>query len=446
MTHAAAHAAAHAPGHHRVDHPALRRDNVNFAPGSGKLGLPILGVGAVAAVAGLVLGNMGLGGATGVQGLAAFHVGACAVLAVCLAATIFTMVFHLLNAGWTATLRRQFENVMSFLPMAYLLAIVAVAADGLVLHGKLFRWMAPENYADHLLHAKWTYFFAPADHGHGDHYVFPVFFFVRAVAYGVIWTTLSRRLISLSREQDTNPDPSLTAKARFTSAWGILVMALTTAFAGFDWLMSLDFRFFSTMWGVYFFAGGAFGLFATMGLIFAIIRKKGKLEGAVTREHFHDLGKLMFSFTVFWGYIAFSQYFLIWYSNIPEETAYFVYRKSHDWNGLSTFLVVGHFAVPFLFFLSRHIKKNMNLVVLGASWAILAHLADLFWIVRPMVYAGAHNSGELPGKGAFLVDGLCIAGVVLVFAGYMARRVASTPLVAVNDPWMHEALEHKNYV
>ncbi len=426
-------------------HPALRADNITMASGSGRPAVPLLAMGVMAIGAALGLGKAGFGGSIAAQALASYHVGVMSVLAICLSGTIFLMIFHLLNTGWTATIRRQLENIVAFLPIAYLMVIAGVAADLFAVHG-IFRWADPANYEDELLIAKWAWFFAPQDHGHDGHAVFPFFFVVRAFAYGAIWWYLSRRLIRLSDEQDRTGDASLSLQARFTSSWGILVMALTTAFASFDWLMSADYRFFSTMWGVYFFAGGSFAMFATLALVLSILRGKGKLEGAVTPEHFHDLGKLLFSFTVFWGYIAFSQYFLIWYSNIPEETSYYVHRVEHGWKGLGVALILGHFAFPFLFLMSRNIKKSLPLLSLGAAVALLAHAADLFWIVRPMVYAEAGAAEPSLGVGARVVDVLGIVGVALVFAGFLVRRVGQRPLVAINDPYLREGLSHRNYV
>lgn len=421
----------------------LRADNINFPAGSGKLGLGLMVVGAVLAAAALGAGNAGLGGGTTTQALHALHTGATAVLAPALVALLFLMVFNLLNAGWAATLRRQFENVMTFIPVAYGMILLLVLADVFYFHGKLFTFLNPENYDDPLLQKKWFYFFGPA-HAEPGHTAVPVFFLLRTLVYGFVWWWFVQRFWSASKRQDQGADASISARLRFTSAWGILVLALSIAFAGFDWLMTLDFRFFSTMWGVYYFAGGAFSLFATVSLIAVTLRARGKLEGAVTPEHLHDLGKLFFAFTVFWGYIAFSQYFLIWYSNIPEETAYYKFRTEHRWGTLGVFLILAHFAFPFLFLISRHVKKNMGLLAIAGLVGIGAHLIDIFWNVRPLAYAGLEQGG--PGASAWLIDALGVLAPVSVFAGYLVWRVASGPLVAVNDPWMHEALEHRNYV
>jgi hypothetical protein len=429
----------------------LREENISLPRSAGGKGVPLMGVGLLLAVGAIVLGMMKAAGATFAHGLAAYHVGAMAVLAASLGATFIVMIFHLFNAGWTGTVRRQFENLMSFLPFAAILAFVTPIIDFFVGGGQLFLWMSPEASHDLLLQEKWIYFFGSSFNSTMEgHKNFPLFFFARGVFYIAFWFFVSRRLYSWSLQQDQTGDPTLTSKARFQSAWGILVLALTTAFCAFDWLKSLDYRFFSTMWGVYYFAGGAFASTYLVTLIFAMLRGKGRLEGAVTKEHFHDLGKMAFSFTVFWAYIAFSQYFLIWYSNIPEETAYYNYRKSGEigalsWNTVSTLVVWGHFAALFLFMISRHVKKNPKLVALAAIWALFMHAVDIFWIVRPMVYAGM-PAGEIPGLASGIIDLAGLIGFAMIFAGYLMHKIPSAPLIAVRDPRLHEALEHKNYV
>jgi hypothetical protein len=426
-------------------HPELSRENTTFGPGAGKgVGTGLIGFGAVLVALAAVMGYLGVGGVWARQALAAYHIGAMSVLAMCLGATFFVMVFHLTNAGWTATIRRQFENVMSFLPFAMLMVVPTIVieiARRSSNEGHLFGWLTPAAAASHELQAKWTFFFGPTSEP-GTVGAFPAFFVLRAIIYAAAWTFLSRRLMALSVEQETSPNAAPIARARFMSAWGMLVFALSTAFAAFDWLQSVDFRFFSTMWGVYYFAGAAFASSGLLAMILAILRLKGKLQGAVTQEHFHDLGKLMFTFTVFWGYIGFSQYFLIWYSNIPEETAFYNFRASDEWMPLGTFLIVGHFVIPFLILLFRSVKRSPKALILMATWAILLEVLDIYWIVRPMVY-GEHPG---PGAAALVVDILGIVGALAIFAGYLIRKIPQGNLVALNDPRMDEALGHKNYV
>jgi hypothetical protein len=370
--------------------------------------------------------------------LAVYHTGAMTVLALCLGSLFYMLAFHLTNAGWSVTLRRQFENVASFLPFAFLLVLPTLVVE-MVSHGKLFLWMSHSQAGDHLMEHKRAYFYLNQPVGG-----VPVFFILRAILYVTVWTYLSRRLCKLSRLQDQTGDPVLSAQARFTSAWGMLLFALTTAFASFDWLMSMDYKFFSTMWGVYYFAGAAFASPGLIALINSRLIAAGKLRGVVTSEHFHDLGKLMFSFTVFWAYIAFFQYFLIWYSNIPEETAFYIYRDNEPWKSIGVFLMFGHFVIPFLILLFRPVKKSFSLLTVMGVWAILVSVVDIYWIVRPMV--DATNDHPAPIGPTIWIDALAIAGPLAIFAGYLFIKIPSVALIPVRDPRLPEALEHRNYV
>ncbi len=417
----------------------LKGDNIQFGAGAGRgMGTGMLAFGVILAAAAIAIGFSGAMGVSLTHAVGSYLVGTMAILAVCLGATIFVMIFHLLNAGWTAGVRRQFENIMSFLPFAWLMLLPVVILE-IMKDGLLFKWMNESFAHDPVLMEKANYFFWPAGH---DSHAFPAFFVIRYVVYGLFWFTITRKLLNWSYEQDRTGSVEPSAKARFMCAWALPLTALSTAFVAFDFLMSLDFKFFSTMWGVYYFAGGAFSSIACVSLILNMLLSKGKLQGVVTTEHFHDLGKLQFSFTVFWAYIAFSQYFLIWYAAIPEETAFFLHRKSHGWMTLGIILMVGHFVFPFLVILSRHIKKNLNVMLMMSMFCLLIHILDIFWIIRPMVYSNV----EGPGTSGAVLDVVAILGCVLVFAGYLVKRVGGTALVAVHDPYMHESLGHKNYV
>ncbi len=435
-----AHAGAH--DHPAHDYPQLRGENIAPPPAAKRLA----GVFLVVGLAGLAVTLAGgLAGGRTLHALAAYHVGATMALSISLGGMFLVMVFHLTQAGWASTIRRQCENLMSLVPWCALLVIAGIVADTLV--GKsadrqLWAWLHDSAAQNVLLKAK-------------SGYLNPVFFVVRAALYVMLWTFLSRSLLSLSVRQDRAADPALNAKARKLSAWGILTFALSVAFASFDWLMSLDFTFFSTMWGVYFFAGSAYSAIAVTVLLLSWLRGQGRLEGVVTREHFHDTGKLLLAFTVFWSYIAFSQYMLIWYGNIPEETAFFNARVGspltpegpfvpNPWVYVSAALCVLHFALPFPILLFRAVKQRRELLSLMAVLALVAHAVDLFWIVRPNVYPGSET--DPIGVSGLWIDAAGLAGALGVFGFLLMRRVSSGPLVAVHDAWIDEGMHHKNYV
>lgn len=409
-----------------AEFPALRRENV-YISGSGFLKVAFLGAGIIG-----VAGIVALGLATNAKhALAAYHVGAMSVLAASLAALFLCMFMQLVNAGWNGTIRRQLENLASLVPFAGVLAFATILID-VFKGGVLFTWMGDAFSQDYLLQKK-------------SGYLNIGFFLVRGLVYLLIWSFLSWRITTYSRMQDRTGDWNWTRKARTLSTWGIILFAFSTAFAGFDWLKSLDFRFFSTMWGVYFFAGGLYASIAMLILILASLRRAGKLEGLVTAEHFHDVGKLMLSFTVFWSYIAFSQYFLIWYSNIPEETAYYLHRTTGEWKPLFVFLCFGHFVAPFLVMVTREAKRNTAILTLVAIWALVTHIADIYFIIRPMVYTGL-GAPEPAGAAGIALDVFGVLAVPGLFGFMLLRKIASGPLVPLQDPRYREALTHVNHV
>ncbi len=384
--------------------------------------------------------------------LAAYHAGVMYALGIGLGGLGYVMIFQQTNAGWMATLRRLFENVASSIPFVFLLFAPVLIAELFVYHGAIFKWMRPALFDpasptfDHLLEGKRPFL---------NDARWVIFAFV----YFGIWTFLGTSLYRLSRKQDATGDKWLTAKARRRSSYGLLLFALTTAFASFDWLMSLDYHFFSTMWGVYYFAGSILSTTAVVIILVCVLKLSGKLgppaddphgHELVSSDHLHDLSKLLFAFTVFWAYITFSQYFLIWYSNVPEETAYFLRRKSYGWGDVGFLLALGQFGVPFLVLLFRPVKRNFKVMLFVALWVLLFRAVDMFYIVRPQVLIEAGEGGALPHAAPPLewlpVDIVGILGPVLLFVGFIFWRTAGGPLVPLKDPRLHEALEHKNYI
>ncbi|MEO0511923.1 MAG: hypothetical protein AAF108_03395 [Planctomycetota bacterium] len=412
-----------------VSSEALRRENITLDPSNAaRISLPFLGVGGLLLIVAIVAAVTQPNGLK--HALGAYHVGFMSVLAITLGAMFWTMVMYLVNAGWFGPLRRQFENIFTMVGVCAALFVPILAIE-LFSSGVLFKWMNPEVTAGDVIYdVKAPFLNSP-------------FFIVRAVIYFVVWGVLAYRLSSLSLEQDRTGDRWLTQKARYTSGWGVLLFALTTAFAGFDWLMTLDYHFFSTMWGVYFFAGGAFGSLALVATQLGLLRRAGRLDGVVTEEHSHDLGKLLFGFSVFWAYIAFSQYFLIYYSNIPEETAFYLARMQ-DWLPLTIVIVAGHFVFPFFVLLPRPLKRRAGWIGVVGALLLLVHLLDTTWVVRPMIYL--KSEAPDPGLAGMWIDIAGTGGVVCVYLGFLIRRVFSVPLVAFNDPRIARGLGHKNYV
>ena len=408
----------------------LSRENITLV---GKSPAALVGLFLAIGAAGIVLTLVGAQAIGLEYALAAYHTGVMGVLAICLGSLFWVMLFHMFSATWSVTLRRQFENVMRamWLVMILLLPVIIleVASDGV-----LFTWM---NY---------EYVKSDPIYMHKAGYLNVPFFVLRIAIYFTLWLTLIRKFWGWQRRQDETADRWLSNKARFTSAWGLVVFGVTTGFAAFDLLMSLDYHFFSTMWGVYYFAGAAYSAMAVNILITRYLTSTGRMTGVVTVEHRHDQGKLLFAFTVFWAYISFSQYFLIWYANIPEETSYMLGRME-NYPKLTFVLVVGHFCLPFLFLLPRPMKRSGLALTLMAVWALVIHFVDIYWIVRPMADAHHLAEGHAPlGMKALWLDLAGIVGPFGLFAAVVIRNVFTGPLIPINDPRLPGALHHKNYV
>ncbi|MFT3686519.1 MAG: hypothetical protein QM783_16635 [Phycisphaerales bacterium] len=389
------------------------------------VGMGVLGVVCLAATVGFAF--------TGAEDAArhawlSYHVGAIVAIGLMLGSLGLVLIMRATQAGWAVTFRRQNENVAALLPLSLLL-ILPLAFSG----HNVWHWMDPAARAS----------MAPAKLA----YLAPTFFWVRIAIYVGVWSLLGWRMYSLSRQQDVTGDKGLTNTAQRDSAWGLLAYGLTTAFAAFDLSMSLDHHWFSTMFGVYFFAGNMVAGVALTVLILAMLRSAGVLKGVVTEEHFHDVGKLMLAFTIFWAYIGFDQYFLIWYANIPEETAWIVMRTHGGWEYLGKTMMFGHFLLPFVILLFRKVKKTPALLAFFAIWQLAMHCVDIFWQVRP-VLTQQHGVDPIAASHfAFAwVDITGILGPVLLLLALVVWKIRTGPLIPIKDPRLAEALNHKNYV
>jgi hypothetical protein len=356
---------------------------------------------------------------SGTHALVSYLVGFAVAVGLGLGSLGYVMIFQQTNAGWSTSLRRVAEVVASCIPVCAVLFLpIAFFA------GDIYHWRHADG--DPILEKK-------------AEFLNVGFWYVRSILYLGLWSFLGWKLLSYSRQQDTTHDKWLTAKARRLSAPGLLLYALSTAFAAFDWLMSLDFHWFSTMFGVYYFAGAIQSATALCILIVGFLKLRGKFGNLVTAEHFHDIGKLLLAFTVFWAYIAFSQYFLIWYSNLPEETHWFAVRQTNGWENVGYLLAFGRFLVPFLFLLWTGTKRIVQLLMLVAAWQLFMQVVDIFYIARPSIegHTGIHFG---------FVDIIGPIGPIAIFLGIVVRRLGSMPLVPVGDPRLAEAAHHKNYV
>jgi hypothetical protein len=353
-------------------------------------------------------------------------------LTISLGALYFLFFHHLTKASWHIVVRRLAEHLAWSFP---LLALLGIPLFAFGMHD-LYHWTHAELYTtgsggyDPIIAEKRAY-------------LNPPFFYARLVFYFAVWTYISHRLYTVSVRHDARTDYDSPGKLRTVSAWGLPLTAVTTAFASYDLLMSLAPHWFSTIFGVYFFAGAAFAIFPVLVLASALLQRQGGvLRHAITTEHYHDLGKWMFGFTVFWAYIAFSQYMLYWYGGIPEETVWFRHRLEHGWYAFSAALFMLHFVVPFVVLLPRWTKRVLPVLSFMAVFFLVMHWFDLFWVVMPSMGEGT-ESGYVTGGFHWLnfTTWLGLAG--LYFGGFI-WRLGRHPLVPQNDPRIEESLAFEN--
>jgi hypothetical protein len=344
-------------------------------------------------------------------------------LSIGLGALFFVTLQHLTRAGWSVAVRRLAELMAATLPLVALLLVPILAA---MVQGNpsLYIWVDDNMVqADELLRAKQAYLNVP-------------FFLLRVVVYFLVWAILSRFFLRNSLRQDQSGDLRLSAAMQRMSAPGMMLFALTTTFCAVDLLMSLTPHWYSTVFGVYFFAGSVIGFLATTILATQALQSQGVLRQTVTVEHFHDLGKLLFGFVFFWGYIAFSQYMLIWYANMPEETEWFLKRQTGGWVWVSLVLLFGHFIMPFAGLLSRHVKRHRQALAFWACWMLVMHWLDLYWLVMPSLRE------EQPPFS--VMDLTCFVGVGGLAIAAFAYGARGKLLLPAKDPRLDESLAFEN--
>ena len=277
--------------------------------------------------------------------------------------------------------------------------------------------------------------------GKGWLWFHPIAFLVRMVIYLALFTAMGLFYWKRSVAQDASADPALTTRREWWAPPATIAFALTTTFCAFDLLMSLDPAWYSTMFGVIYFANSFLAGIAATILVCMMLQKRGMLK-VVNVEHYHDLGKLLFAMTFFWGYVSFSQYMLIWYTSLPETTYWFEIRGATTvqtapqygsaWSWMILILLFGHLLIPFGFLLSRHVKRNMTCLAIAAVWMLAMVYLDLFWYVMP-VYESPGLTLGLPELGAVLLVGGAVAWRFL-------KRFGENAPVAYNDPRMHESV------
>jgi hypothetical protein len=261
------------------------------------------------------------------------------------------------------------------------------------------------------------------------------FFWFRALFYFAYFIGAAFYFRSTSIKQDSDGDPKRSIQMRGVSFVGLLLFALCTTLMAFDWMASLDYRWASTMWGVYIFAGAAGSSMSVIILVVFGLKAVGYLS-FVNEEHYHIMGKLLFCFSIFWGYIGFSQYMLIWYGNIPEETEWFLRRNIESWNTLSLVMVVGRFFIPFLYLLFEYTKRNSKFLAAISVWVLIMHLIDTYVTIMPFMHP--------TGVQIDILDVLCIFAIGCPLVFIFLTTLGKVGLFPSKDPRLLESLKLSN--
>jgi len=351
-------------------------------------------------------------------------------LAIALGGLFFVLLQHATKAGWSVNIRRIAEWFASSLWFMGVLSIPIIYA-ALMGHGTLYPWTADG----------WN-----VDKGFKGWWLRPGFFTIRAIINFAVWAVLGTWYWRQSIKQDQTGDIEITRRMQYRAPVGLILFGLTLTGMAWDWVMSLDPVWYSTIFGVYYFAGCALAMFSSIILTVRFLQSRGLLVKSVTTEHFHDLGKFLFGFTFFWGYIAFSQFMLQWYGNIPDETGWFMRHGAstaapNDFSPVVITLLVGHFLIPFPGLLSRHVKRNPATLSFWAVWMLVFCWFDIFWLVAPQLDNGTLHLGPLD-----LAEHLAVLlGIGGIFVAFVLRKASHDSVRAMRDPRLADSLAFQNY-
>jgi hypothetical protein len=338
-----------------------------------------------------------------------------------MASVILLMIFHATRAKWMVVLRRPVEVMGATLPLFLVLFIPVVLA-----RKTLYSWVEPAATLPRetlkLLE-------------HKRPWLNPGFFIGRGFFYIALISVFMYLLFGWSKKQDATGEVQLTQKQRSLGAGALPFVGLAMTFAAFDWLMSLNPLWFSTVFGVYYFAGSFVSALSVLAIVTHHGRGKDSVGTFVTAEHTHNIGKLMLAFTCFWTYIAFSQLLLIWIAGLPEETPFYITRFNPGWRAVGIAMIVCNFFVPFGAMLSRSLKRDSRKLAAVAAWILLVHYVDIFWLVMPTF------SPEGVAFHWTTVTG--VVGIGLLSVAFGVSRLRGQYAVPIKDPYLADSLRYK---
>jgi hypothetical protein len=337
----------------------------------------------------------------------------------CLGATLgclaLGMVHQLSGGAWGVVLRRPIGAAVRVLPVMTLLFLPILGGMG-----RLYSWTHADLVAhDEVLRHKQLYLNVP-------------FFVARAALYFLVWNGLSYFLNAWSLEQDRTGDPRLARRMQKLSAVGLLAYGLTITFASFDWLMSLEPHWYSTIYGVLVIGGQGLTAIAFLIVVIVWLSRRAPLDQIIVPGHFHDAGNLMLTFVMLWAYFSFSQYLIIWAGDLPQEIAWYQHRLQTGWRTVGVALVLVHFAVPFLVLLSRTVKREGTMLAKLAAGILVVRLVDLFWLIAPEFHTRGFSISWL--------DVVLPVSLSALWLGCFVRQLRGRAILPVHDPEFDEAL------
>lgn len=415
---------------------------------AGKLGSTMMkaggGVFVVFMIISIVLGSMY--GDDWRRFLHAYVVGWSFIVSIAIGMLWLVLLHHLTRSRWSTVVRRIAEAITNAFPLIFIaglgFAIPVVAGNK-----GLYYWTTGADGAHN------EALNPTLQHKLG--WLSPGAWFVRYVIYGAILSGISYYFAKKSKEQDESGDPKISVTLRRASGPAMILYAFTVCLLSMDILMSMAPKWYSTIYGVMFWGSGNVGAFAVLGLVVLWLQRNGRLTHSITEEHYHDIGKWMFAFTFFWAYTAFSQFMLQWYGNMPEETVWYKYRMFGEWQWVSIAILVGYWAFPFVFLMSRWTKRIVPALVFFSVWQLVFHWLDMYWQVMP-----EYDWTKVSHGGSTLIEGplanqialhhvgftplditvwFALVGILLVGIG----RNLTGNLIPVKDPTLGLSLAHE---
>jgi hypothetical protein len=326
------------------------------------------------------------------------------------------MLQHLTSGGWGLVIRRVLEAATQTIPLMLILFVPIVLGAH-----SLYSWTDAEEVAKH-----------PAVATRASYLNLP-FFTVRAAIYFATWLLLAFLLNRWSQLQDRTADRQYTKRMSMLSGPGMVLLVFTVTFASIDWFMSLEPEWFSTIYGFIFVGSWALSALAFVIAAMAALSKHEPMHSIVAQTHFHDLGKLLLALVMLWTYFSFSQFLIIWSGNLPEEIHYYLPRIQGGWGAIALAVVVLHFAFPFLFLLSRSLKRDAGKLVIVALLILVMRLIDLFWTITPSF---THEHFHISW-----MDVVAPIGMGGLWLGVFTWALSKQPLIPINDPQYETVLE-----